>query len=273
VSELQIRKRIRERPALQSVERAMDVLEAFSADHPEWGVNELSRELGLHRTILSRLATTLASRGLLVRLPDSGRYRLGARLIAIAAQVTTLMGVREVARPYLKELAEACGETVSLCVLEGTREIDLEQIAPTGRMVLASGWLGRRAAAAHCTASGKCLLAFLPASELDFFLKGDLETFTEQTIVDPDALRAELQAVRENGYATAFEELEIGLNAVAAPVFNHLGSVVCSVGIAGPAYRLSHDVAMSCVARLRDTTLRISQGLGWFPVRSAALDE
>ena len=103
---------------VQSVERAITILKSFSQEKPERGVNELSRELGLHKSTISRLMITLERGGLLSRNPETKRYRLGVDLIGMAAQVASYMDVREVARPFLRQLAETCQETVNLAVLD-----------------------------------------------------------------------------------------------------------------------------------------------------------
>ena len=109
---------------MQSVERAIAILKSFSQEKPERGVNELSRELGLHKSTVSRLMITLERGGLLSRDPETERYRLGVDLIGMAAQVVNYMDVREVARPFLGQLAGTCQETVNLAVLNAGQVIN-----------------------------------------------------------------------------------------------------------------------------------------------------
>jgi DNA-binding IclR family transcriptional regulator len=106
------------------VERAIAILKSFSLERPERGVNELSRELGLHKSMVFRLMITLERGGLLSRNPETERYRLGVDLIGMAAQVVSYMDVREVARPFLRQLAETCQETVNLAVLNAGQVIN-----------------------------------------------------------------------------------------------------------------------------------------------------
>jgi DNA-binding IclR family transcriptional regulator len=106
------------------VERAIAILKSFSLKRPERGVNELSRGLGLHKSMVSRLMITLERGGLLSRNPETERYRLGVDLIGMAAQVVSYMDVREVARPFLRQLAETCQETVNLAVLNAGQVIN-----------------------------------------------------------------------------------------------------------------------------------------------------
>jgi IclR family KDG regulon transcriptional repressor len=249
---------------LQSVERAIAILKSFSLDRPERGVSELGRELGLHKSTVSRLMRTLEHGGLLSRSPETERYRLGVDLIGLAAQVVSYMDVREVALPFLQELAEVCQDTVNLSAFDAGQVVNLVQFVSHARRIKNVGRVGRRMPP-HCTAAGKVLLAYLPQDELDQVLRGRLERFTPLTITDADELRQELARVREQKYATVREELEEGLNVVAVPVHDHTGQVVASISVAGPAYRVTPALFPELAARLLDTAGKISKQLGHRP--------
>jgi DNA-binding IclR family transcriptional regulator len=247
---------------LQSVERAITILTLFSLNKPDWGVSELSREMHLHKSIVSRLLKTLEQGGLLSRDPETGRYRLSVNLISLAAQVVSLLDVREISRPWLRQLADECKETANLSVLESGRIINIEQCLPQAREVKSTGWVGQ-SMPPHATAAGKVLMAYLPEAELDRILLRGLEHLTARTVVNPAALRRELEHVREQGYAVAREELEAGLNAVATAVWDHRGVAVASLNIAGPAYRLTPQMFPKLAAQLKQATDRISGQLGF----------
>jgi DNA-binding IclR family transcriptional regulator len=247
---------------VQSVERAIAILKSFSTERPDRGVAELGRELGLHKSTVSRLMQTLERGGLLARVPETKRYRLGIDLIGLASQVVSYLDVREVARPLLRRLAEDCQESVNLVVLDGGHVINLEQFVPAARQVKNIGQVGRRMCA-HCTAAGKVMLAHLPPVKLDKVLADELIRFTVNTITDPDELRQELAQVREQGYAVAREELEDGLNAVAAPFYDHTGQAVAAATIAGPAYRVPPDIFSHLAGQLVEVTDRVSRQLGY----------
>ncbi len=247
---------------VQSVERAIAVLKSFSTERPERGVGELSRELGLHKSTVSRLMMTLERGGLLSRNPETQRYRLGIDLIGLAAQVISYMDIREVARPLLRKLADDCQESVNLAVLDAGQVVNLEQFVPPARQVKNIGRVGRRMCP-HCTAAGKILLAHLSAKELEQVLPDHLERLAPNTITDLDQLRQVLASVRQQGYAVAREELEEGLNAVAAPIYDHTNSVIAAVSVAGPAYRVIPDLIPRLAAQLLEVTLHISGRLGY----------
>jgi IclR family KDG regulon transcriptional repressor len=252
----------RDTSTVQSLERAIAILKSFSIEKPERAVGELSRELGLHKSTVSRLMTTLARGGLLARNPETRRYRLGIDLIGLAAQVVSYMDVREVARPFLREMAEDCQESVNLAVLDAGQVVNLEQFVPPLRQVKNIGRVGRRMSA-HCTAAGKVLLAYLAEDELDHIWPAELERFTPHTIIDPEDFRQELVRVRKQGYATAQEELEEGLNTVAAPIHDHTGYVIAAVSVAGPGYRVTPGLFPQLATRLLTVARQVSGQLGY----------
>jgi len=251
----------RQSSGVQAVERAIAILKSFSTERPERGVGELSRELGLHKSTVSRLMQTLEQGGLLARNPETKRYRLGTELLGLASQVLSYMDVREVARPFLRRLAEDCQESVNLVVLEGGQVVNLEQFVAPARQVKNIGRVGRRMCA-HCTAAGKVMLAYLPPDRLDRILAGELLRFTIHTITDPDELRQELAQIPDQGYAVAKEELEDGLNAVAAPIADHTGRVVAAASISGPAYRVAPEMFTHLAGQLVEVTGQISRQMG-----------
>ncbi len=261
---------VRASPGVQSLERAIAILNSFSMVQPERGVGELSRELQLHKSTVSRLMAALERGGLLDRDPDTQRYRLGIHILVLAAQVAGFLDLQEVARPFLKALSVEFRESVNLVVLDlpspGTGQsaqvVNVEQFVPLARQVKDIGRVGRRMSS-HATAAGKVLLASLAAEIMPEALPTHLQAFTPATIVDRDHFLEELALVRQQGYALAREELEEGLNAVAAPIYDHSGHVVAAVSAAGPAYRVTPDTLSHLAERLVEVAAEISQLLGY----------
>jgi IclR family acetate operon transcriptional repressor len=251
--------------SIQSVERAIAVLKSFDHGKPEWGVNELARRLSLDKSSASRLLATLEAGGLLARDPDTRRYRLGVELIGMADHVISYLDVRQVARPILRQLAEECRETVNLSILDAGEVVNVERFISPERRVSNIGWVGRRTAA-HCTAAGKVFLAYMGPDEREATLRTPLRAFTARTITGLDPLRVELGRVHAQGYGTAQEELEEGLNAVAAPVFDHTGRVQATISVSGPAYRVTPELFCQLAARLVGAATRISAQLGYAAV-------
>lgn len=237
---MSLEEEIPQKVGVESVKRAFSILRCFSLDRPELGVTEISRELGVHKSTVSRLLSTLESDRIVLRNPESGRYRLGVGLLELSGLVTLHADLRRVALPFMNQLAQLTQETVNLAVIEGDEVVNIEHITPFGRRVMNIGWVGRRTPL-HASSTGKVLMAYLPRSELEAILQKPLTKYTEHTLVEHAELHAEISLIRDQGYATGLEELEIGLNAVSAPIRDHTGRVIAALSTAGPAYRLSEE--------------------------------
>jgi DNA-binding IclR family transcriptional regulator len=235
---------------LQSADRALAILAAFTPDRSSVRVSELARELGLHKSTVSRLLSILQARGLVRR--DGVHFAPGPELARLGALAVSSLPLAQVAREPLGRLAEITGETVNLAIRRGEEAVNVLQVQTT-HFVGMTDWTGR-GAPLHATANGKILLA------LGDVAPGRLRAMTDKTIVDRGALEAELSRVRARGYATAVEELEIGLVAVAAPVLDSQGACAGAVSVSGPAYRLEpEDAAGPCL----ETAAEISRLLGF----------
>ncbi len=220
---------------LRSVRRAVTALELI-AEAGELGVSELGRRLDVHKATASRLVSTLAERGLLERDPVNEKYRLGFGLVRLAGAAMAGLDIVREAHPVLEGLAERTRETVNLGVISGDSVVYIDQVTGT-RSVVAVSWIGRRTPL-HCTSNGKVLLAFEPREDRERHLAEPLERLAERTIVDPAVLRTQLEEVVRTGYAQTIEELEEGLNAVAAPVRQADGRVAAALSVSGPAFRM-----------------------------------
>lgn len=252
--------------SLQSVNRALTALELV-ADAGELGVSELGRQLGVHKATASRLAAVLAERGLLERDPVTERYRIGFGLVRLAGAAMSGLDLVRLARPILETLAERVREASNLGVRSGDDVVYIDQIAGS-RSIVTVSWVGRRTPM-HCTSNGKVLLAFAEERERERVLGGALETYTSHTITDPAALRAELESIRRRGYGQAVEELEDGLNAVAAPVRQADGRAIAALGVSGPAFRM-HAVDIPRIGLLTaEAAQAVSRQLGYVERGSA----
>jgi DNA-binding IclR family transcriptional regulator len=246
--------------SLQSVNRALSALELV-ADAGEIGVSELGRQLGVHKATASRLAAVLAERGLLERDPVSERYRIGFGLVRLAGAAMSGLDLVRLARPILETLAERSREASNLGVRSGDDVVYVDQIAGS-RAIVTVSWVGRRTPL-HCTSNGKVLLAWADEQDRERVLAGHLEAFTSHTVTDADALRTELGVIRRRGFAQAIEELEDGLNAVAAPVRQADGRVIAALGVSGPAFRM-HAVDVPRIGLLTaEAAQAVSRQLGY----------
>lgn len=239
-----------------AAERAVAVLDAL-ADGGELGTNEIARRTELPPSTVSRQLGTLAAAGLVEHLPDSGRYRLGIRIVRLANAVLARLDVRQVARPHLEELVRITSETATLHI-PGDEDAITVDFVPSAHYVQHVTQLGRPSIA-HATSAGKVMLAFsdrpLPA--------GQLRAFTPRTITTRGALAIEIGRVREAGYAEAFEEREPGLNAVAAPVFAASGALAAIVALQGPSGRFGRGSVRAALPPLLEHARAISSEIGY----------
>jgi DNA-binding IclR family transcriptional regulator len=253
--------RDRDRAPLRSVNNALSILETFTSDRPELGVTELARALGLGKSTVHRLLSSLSARGYVRKNPHTDRYCLGLKAFEVGSVAAGQHLIRETAASHLRRLSTACRETVHLGVLDDGDVVYIDKIESQQALQMYSR-IGRRAPA-HCTALGKALLAWEPEDSLERFLGRRLKAYTPRTLTDQAALRADLGEVRVRGYALDDDEFEVGLRCIAAPVRDHTGRVVASLGIASPAVRLPTEQVPAMAGIVREVAGEVSAALGW----------
>ena len=245
---------------VQSVDRAVAILEILAREG-EAGVTEVARELGVHKSTASRLLAALDRRELVSQDTARGRFRLGVGLVRLAGAAARRLDVVQESRPVCQALARQVGETVNLAILSGHDALYLDQVA--GPAALSPhNWAGQRIPL-HATSDGKVLLAYLPAAGVAEHLVPPLRRFTEHTITAPAEFLPVLAEVRRRGYATAVEELEAGLTAIAAPVRNAEGRVIASISASGPSFRIPPERIAAVAESVRRAAGAISRRLGW----------
>lgn len=239
-------------PGTQTIDRGAQLLALVLSSEVPRALGELAADAGLPKSTASRLLGALERNGLVEQEGQRGAFRAGPVLARFAGRGITARHVVELAQRPMAALAEATGETINVAMaapggVEHLAQIDSRHFLGT------SQWVGRRVPY-HCTANGKVLLAF-SAAGAD---AGELDARTSRTIVERAQLAAELQNVRRDGFATAVDELELGLSAVAAPVLDDSGRAVAALSVSGPTLRLSPRR----VAELRPLVIKQARALG-----------
>jgi IclR family transcriptional regulator, KDG regulon repressor len=218
---------------VNSVDRALVILEYLGTQTKEVGVRELGQAIGLSKSSVHRILQTLRARGFVKWNPDNARYSLGMRAFEVGCGILRSMEAHAVAKPYLEQLVASLGETAFLGVLDDSDLVVIDKIDGR-RSVRMYADIGSRRPL-HSTAIGKALLAHLDRAEVDRIIAAKpLTRYTKNTITDPEALRAELEKIRKQGYAEDNEEMEDGLYCVGAPLFNYSGRPVGSISISVP---------------------------------------
>ncbi|MDR5694519.1 MAG: IclR family transcriptional regulator [Armatimonadota bacterium] len=247
---------------VRSVLKALELLQAFTPDEPEFGVTDLATRLGMHKSTVFRLLMTLEAEKFVQRDHTTGKYRLGIKLFELGSLVQNLLELRKVARPYLEELQERCGETIHLAVLDEGQVLYVDKLESPKPIQMYSR-VGRRAPA-HCTGLGKVLLAYLPPEEVDAIIaRNGLKRYTDKTITDPRKLHDHLALVRQRGYATDIGEHEELIRCASAPIWDHTGKVVAAVSITTIGVRFDPRRMDELVHLVRETTAQISYDLGY----------
>lgn len=236
-------------------------MKAFTDDEHEFGVSSLAKRLGLAKSTVHRLASTLIRDDMLEQDKETGKYRLGLALFELGSRVRRKMNVVNEARFALKELMEKTGETAHLTVLDHASVLFINKFESRQAIRMKSN-VGSRAPA-HSTADGKALLAYQSREMIDAIAAGGLSALTSKTITDVGQLMEDLAQVRLRGYALDDEETEIGLRAIAAPIRDHTGEVVAAIGVAGPIQRMTKKVVLSYAPKVVTAAESISTRLGY----------
>ncbi|MGA8209646.1 MAG: IclR family transcriptional regulator [Nocardioidaceae bacterium] len=245
-------------PGVQSVDRALTILGILSR-LGEAGVTEIAGELGVHKSTAFRLVATLESHDMVEQNEDRGKYRLGVGVLRLAGATAARLDVVQEARPIVRSLAAETGETVNVAVMSENSVLYLDQVSGQSALQV-HNWVGQHIPL-HATSNGKVLLAGLPADEVDSRLPR-LPAYTASTVTGRARLRRDLDRVREQGYAVAVDELEVGLTAIAAPVRNAHGDVIASLSVSGPTFRLGEARVEELVVVVVDAADEISRRLG-----------
>jgi DNA-binding IclR family transcriptional regulator len=246
---------------VRALERALDILGAFSLGRPELSLTEIAVQTHLSKSTALRLLAVLDERGFVERSPETDRYRVGLRLFEVGSVYIQTVAIDAVARPILGRLAHRCNQTANLGVLSHDEVVHLAVLAPD-RPIRFYAYVGQREKA-HATGLGKVLLAELDDDELaELVRRRALEPRTGRTIVSLDDLRRHLARVREQGFAIDDEESAVGLRCVAATVRNHQNRAVAAISISGPAFEVRDELLPDYVAAVVGAAHEISDRLG-----------
>ncbi len=248
---------------IQSVAHSLDVVEQFFGDVDELGVTELSKRLNLHKNNVFRLLATLEARGYIEQNKATENYRLGIKCLHLGRRYIHHMGLVRQARPILADVAKKCRESAFVAIARRDGVVLLEAAEPDDRAVRISPPIGQTLPL-HCTAIGKAHLAFDVEEQLRSTLPEHLERYTESTIVDREALLGQLHAVARDGYSVDCGEFLEDVTSVAVPIRDYTRSVVGSLAVAGPAYRIGIERINTEIAPLiTEAGRELSHRLGY----------
>ena len=249
-----------ERNAIQSIERALDIIEATASEQDGQTLTELSAITKLPKSTAFRIILTLTERGYLSKTLE-GKYKIGYKLIETVSYYINELELQTEARPYIAEMSTHLGLAAYLGVLEGDKVVYLEKRNVSAAAKLYSG-IGVRVSA-YCSSLGKCLLSNYSNEQLDAILADcSFVRFTPHTIPDIEALRHELTKVRKQGWAMDDEEFEPGQRCIGAPVYDYKGDIVAAVGASGEKHILTDERIPEVAAYIMRIASEISKAIG-----------
>jgi len=247
---------------IQSIERAFAILEEVARHRDGISLAELSKRVGLHNSTTFHLVRTMVSLGYIRQLKESKRYRIGRQVFTLAGGALDEIELVSLATPVLESLTRATGECSHFAIRSGDDIVVLAKTAGTGMFQMVNQVGVTRPA--HCTALGKVLLAALAPEQRERYLAThEFKRLTAKTIVEPDALQRELEAVRRNGIGFDDGEFDAEARCVAVPVRDFTGQVAGAIGISGPIWRLSIQTLQEKAQQVREAAAELSRELGY----------
>jgi len=250
-----------EKKIIRSIDRALQVLELFSLEKPEWGVTEISKALNIYKSNVHNVLTTLAEKGFVIKDSKTDKYKLGIKFFELGSIVIKNMDLRKIAHPYMEKLLKEFNETVHLGILVEGEILSIEQ-EESGQSLSPRIFIGKRAPL-HCTGVGKAIMAYLPKDKFSFTIKEmGLIRYTENTISNEEELEKELEKIREQGYAVDNMEHEEGVRCVAGPIRDYTGKVSASLSVSGPAFRINENNIPNIAKKVKEYCDYISKEMG-----------
>jgi DNA-binding IclR family transcriptional regulator len=251
-----------------SVDRTIAILEAVAGRAAGMSNAEISRKLDIPKSSASYILRTLEKHGYLRRERETGKYRLGLKILNLGRSALSGVDVREVALPIMRHLVEHVHITSHLAILDGTQAVYVERVESPG-FIRMDTWIGRRMEI-YSTSVGKALAAHLPEAQVLAMLRDrGMKRRTHTTITNPTRYLRELETVRERGYAFDDEENSVGVRCVAAPVFNAAGEIEAALNITGTTQQVNKETLPRIIDLVKESARRISTQLGYRPLKAA----
>lgn len=247
---------------VQSVERALDILEILSEDVNGMGLSEIGNKIDLHKSTIHRLLGTLIHKGYVIQDCLTNKYKITIKLYELGVKKIASSDILEASKSYTKELMESLNEVVHLVIRDENDIIYIDKVEADNTIRMSST-IGKRRPL-YCTSVGKVMMAYMNQDEVkQIWNNCEIERLTEKTIIDFDDFLKELENVKNYGYAEDDEENEIGVRCIGAPIFNHKGQVEGAISISGPAFRVTKEKVEEMSKEVIRYAKLISKELGY----------
>lgn len=246
---------------IQSVDRALTILNLLADSEKGLGVTEISNKLEVSKSTSFRLLSTLMQANYVKQDDESQKYFLGTKLLHLGQIVNNQLDIRKIARPYMEKLANEVQETVHLVIQENMEIVYIDKIESNQTIRMYSE-IGKRAPM-YCTGVGKAILANVPSVEQEHILKNiQFEKLTDKTITNEDDLKIDFEKIKQQGFSIDDEEHERGIKCAAAPIFDANNKVVAGISFSGPTIRVNDDNIEKLGKVVAQIAHEISQELG-----------
>ncbi|WP_342615449.1 IclR family transcriptional regulator [Peribacillus frigoritolerans] len=248
-------------PVIQSVDRALRILDLFDEHTAELKITDISNQLGLHKSTVHSLLKTLLIHGYISQNPENGKYGLGMKLYERGNYVIQSLDVRELSKKFLMDLSVKTGQTAHLVILDGKEGVYIDKVEGPMAVILYSK-IGKRIPL-HSSAVGKALIAFKDQEEIKKILNGYVYfKQTESTISGESEFLRELQQVQSQGYAVDNQENEPGVRCIAAPIRNHENKVVAAISLSTLIARIDEAQLDIFIEQLKQAAFQLSEQMG-----------
>ncbi|WML36718.1 IclR family transcriptional regulator [Clostridium sp. OS1-26] len=247
---------------VQSVERSLSILEALSDYEDGLGITEISEKVGLHKSTVHRLLSTLIQKGYVEQSEETNKYKLTLKLFELGSKKIGKIDVVNVAKPYLRDLMKMTNEVVHLVIRDGNEIVYVDKVESESTIRMYSR-IGKRSPI-YCTAVGKAMLSYMTDEQVEqIWNQSDIKKFTEKTITNLEEFKEHLKIVREKGYAIDEQENEIGIRCVGAAILNYKGEVCGAISISGSTISFTEDKIDNFAKVLIEYVSKISKELGY----------
>jgi IclR family KDG regulon transcriptional repressor len=250
---------IENKSILQSVQNGIQILKLFSKEKPVWGITDISRELGLPKSTVSRLINDLMSEGYVRRIQR--KYTLGISILGLTGVIMSQLELHREAFDPLKCLVNKLNENAHVSTLEGTNLIYMLKVESKQTIRLLSHVGHHRPPT--CSAPGKLLLAFQPREAVDRVIQAGLPKRGPNSVTDPEVLLQQLKQIRQDEFCVCIDEMYEDVVSIAAPIKDYTGKAIASVSVAAPRIRIEDDLIPQCVDEIIKTGKMISSKLGY----------
>lgn len=234
-----------------SVEKAFNILDCFTADITELGVTEIALLMDTNKSAVYRMLATMEALNVIQQNPENGKYRLGLKLFELGQKVAINKNFIAKARPHMEDLVQRAGETAHLAIYQNQKVYFLDKVV--GRHDLQINSQIGTEKPIYCTGLGKIMLAFAEPDYVRVIKNLHIEAVTKNTITNKQQLIAEIEQIKQQGFALDMEENEIGLICVAVPVFNNQGKFIAAISTSGPSARFNEDEIQTYTGDLKQT--------------------